>query len=140
MDQFVIHAQTSIPWQKRYQEALLNGLQKYGAETTATSGQDTGPGTHIILGPNCFKPAYAQLRGQNRHVITVNRAFIGEVLGHQKDPYVAIGWDGYNNLARFPFEYEDQLPYSRALRSFWEDLKPARGRTGPRAPRGPGAT
>jgi hypothetical protein len=86
---------------------------------------------YIVLGPNCFRQTFAKLRAAGRDVLTVNRAFIGSVLGNEENPYVAIGWNGYNNHARFPFEYGAELPYSRAVETLWREVHPASQRTGP---------
>jgi len=129
-ERFIIHATPGIPWQKRYAGAILEGLEEVGLQARTTPGQDTDAGIHIILGPNAFRSAYASLRGEGRNVITINRAFIGSVLGHEKDPFVAIGWNGYNHNAVFPFAFGDELPYSRALDSFWKSIKPAKARQG----------
>ena len=117
-----VHAQTGIPWQKRYLAAIVEGLGEVGIGARWTAQQETGPGTHIILGPNAFRTAYHQLSQAGRDLITVNRAFIGSVLGDEPDPYVAIGWNGYNNRARFPFAYGDTLPMSRMTKELWDDV------------------
>lgn len=118
----VVHAQPGIPWQKRYLEAITDGLATCGIGAKWTSQQETGPGTHIILGPNAFRQAFERLRSEGRDLLTINRAFIGSVLGDERNPYVAIGWNGYNNLARFPFKYGEVLPHSR-MGSLWGQVR-----------------
>lgn len=108
-----VHAGISIPWQRRYLAAFLAGLENIGVSAKHSEGQDDGPGTHIIFGPNLFRPLVSKLSDTGRDFLTVNRAFIGSVLGDEANPYVAIGWNGYNNLARFPFELGEKLPHSR---------------------------
>lgn len=109
-----IHASGSIPWQKRYAEALLKGFKCLGRSAGVTGSNDVNAqGTHVILGPNLFKTAFASLRAADRDVITINRAFVGSVLGDEENPYVAIGWNGYNNNADFPFNIDALYPHSR---------------------------
>ena len=135
MSSFVVHAATGIPWQKRYLEAIMAGLHKAGHEAKWSAFQEAGEGTHIILGPNAFKQCHGRLLKEGRDHLTINRAFIGSVLGHELNPFVAIGWNGYNNRARFAFSLEDieigRAPYSRMklhdLEQFVGKPRPDRG-------------
>lgn len=117
-----VHAQPGIPWQKRYLAAIADGLNAIGVSVQWAAQQETGPGTHIILGPNAFRQCFARLSREKRDFLTVNRAFIGSVLGDEANPYVAIGWNGYNNLATFPFEFGQPLPHSR-MGQLWNHVQ-----------------
>ncbi len=111
-----IHATHSIPWQKRYLTAFLRGFGAVGIRACHTTVlNDLGPGTHMLFGPNSWKQSFAKLTFAKRDFLTVNRAFMGSVLGHEPNPYVAIGWNGYNNKATFAFDYGDELPHSRVI-------------------------
>lgn len=118
-----VHAATGIPWQKRYLAAIIAGFELMGIPARHEGGQSTAsPGVHIILGPNVFKNCFNGLRIDGRDCLTINRAFIGSVLGDEANPYVAIGWNGYNNRARFPFEFGDELPHSRMTEQLWAEV------------------
>ena len=133
IDPVTVHG-TGIPWQKRYRAAIAEGLRLHSHEVRESATDDWHAGTHIILGPNCFKQLAARLTDKGEDFITVNRAFIGSVLGHEHDPYVAIGWNGYNNKASFPFSYNDILkrahPYSRA-QPLWRFVESVPAPSGP---------
>lgn len=109
---------TGIPWQKRYRAAIAQGLRSRGHEVRETATQDWHEGTHILLGPNAWRDMADTLANRDQDFITINRAFIGSVLGNETNPYVAIGWNAFNNNAQFPFTYQEIVtrkhPYSRA--------------------------
>lgn len=118
---------SGIAWQKRYREAIAKGLRKRGHEVRESGTEDWHEGTHILLGPNSFKNLAARLAEKGENFLTVNRAFIGSVLGNEPNPYVAIGWNGYNNNAEFPFAYGDELPCSRMTPQLWTMVEPQGG-------------
>lgn len=126
---------TGIPWQKRYRAAIVEGLKCRGCRVRESGTQDWFEGTHILLGPNSFRDLAAKLSGLGQDFITVNRAFFGSVLGNEPNPYVSIGWNGYNNNARFPFSYDDalagNLPHSRMCAMLWNYVEPAHAAGGP---------
>jgi len=126
---------TGIPWQKRYRSAIAEGLRLRGYEVRESATQDLHEGTHILLGPNCFRELAKRLTAAGEDFVTVNRAFIGSVLGDEPNPYVAIGWNKYNNNARFPFTYEQavdgQLPHSRMTPELWNFVEPFAATSGP---------
>lgn len=126
---------TGIPWQKRYREAIAKGLRLQGMAVRESATEDWFEGTHILLGPNSFKFLAAKLADRGEDFITINRAFIGSVLGDEPNPYVAVGWNGYNNHARFPFSYEQavahKLPHSRMTQPLWNFVEACHSRGGP---------
>ncbi len=126
---------TGIPWQKRYRAAIAEGLRSRGIEVRESGTNDLHAGTHVLLGPNSFRHLAGRLTETGEDFVTVNRAFIGSVLGNESNPYVAIGWNGYNNNTRFPFSYADAvdglLPHSRMTPDLWRYVEPARTPDGP---------
>ena len=122
MRTFILHASSAIPWQDRYRKAFADGLTRHGHRVDLPGYEEPGA-IHVIFGPNVYRQVFISLRARGRHVLTVNRAFLGEVLGDQQNPYVAIGWDGYNNLARFAYDFGQELPLSRWRPEFDEHWK-----------------
>lgn len=134
MEQPVTVHGTGIAWQKRYRAVIAQGLRTLGHEVKETATEDWSEGTHILLGPNCWRAIAITLASRDQDFITINRAFIGSVLGHETNPYVAIGWNAFNNKARFPFTYQEILkrehPYSRA-QPLWRFVEPVAQASGP---------
>ncbi len=124
MEQPVIVHAGAIPWQQRYRDALVSGLQLQGNKVH-TSQQDSAntEGTHVLLGPNLWRRSFEYLEKIGRPFLVVNRAFLGPVLGDMPDPYVSIGWNGFNNNARFAFKYGETLPHCRLNDAMFEDFR-----------------
>ena len=59
IDPVTVHG-TGIPWQKRYRAAIAEGLRLHSHEVRESATDDWHAGTHIILGPNCFKQLAAR--------------------------------------------------------------------------------
>ena len=74
------------------------------------------------LGAQGVKSCFSGRRSDGRECLTIKRAFVGSVLGDAANPYVAIGWNGYNTRARFPFEFGDELPHSRMTEQLWAEV------------------
>jgi len=93
-----IHANASIPWQKRLAPLVVRGLQKHGLKCYISPHNYCVPKTDvsIILGPNFWK----NIENSGQPYIMMNRKFLGF---HERDVHdnVAISWDGFNGKGTF---------------------------------------
>ncbi len=95
-NEVTVHVNKDIDWQRRYRDALLQGIPSGYKKTVAGTSFTWKPAhgesiVHVVLGPNLKIDAPPHL------LITVNRCFFGAV-----DDHVSIGWGGFNGYAVFP--------------------------------------
>ena len=111
MRPIVIHAKYSNgpTWHKRYANALFDGFRKHGynIDNLAVTNGDSSfayddAAVHVLFGPNYFPITFS--RSTEDDIITINRCFYGD---HNDN--VAVGWGGFNGLARFPAAIEGRL-------------------------------
>lgn len=126
---------SGVPWQLRYRSAIAKGLTRRGLDVHEHGLTNAYQGTHIVLGPNSWRHVEQLCKARGDDYITINRAFFGSVLGDEENPYVAIGWNGFNRNARFPFSYDDighgKHPHSRLTDDLKADILPMVADSGP---------
>lgn len=113
----IIHANTNIPWHRRYLSAFSRGFSAHSVSASTTAQDrysDTDSAIHVIFANNFWQRTWKACP-RNR-LVTVNRCYFGNAHEH-----VAIGWGGFNGQAAFA---QPQGP--KRLSNFLLPLEPIR--------------